>query len=152
MLVKITNGRVERYPYSIGELKKSQPNVSWPSTITTDLLESHGVYQVDPTTPPTHDSSVQYLREGEPVLQDGVWCQTWSVVDYTEEELNEITSASASSVRSKRNQLLAACDWTQAKDIGDEVSSLWAVYRQALRDIPNQEGFPHTVNWPLAPT
>lgn len=56
----------------------------------------------------------------------------------------------ASAVRADRNARLAACDWTQLSDAPvDDLE--WAVYRQALRDIPSQPGFPWTVDWPVAP-
>jgi hypothetical protein len=56
----------------------------------------------------------------------------------------------AGRVRADRNARLAACDWTQLADA--PVDSLaWANYRQALRDAPNQEGFPWSVEWPTQP-
>ena len=56
----------------------------------------------------------------------------------------------ASDARSKRNALLAASDWTQVIDAPvDQV--VWAAYRQALRDITGQKGFPETIKWPVAP-
>lgn len=53
--------------------------------------------------------------------------------------------------RTTRNGMLAASDWTQGKDIDDSISSAWAVYRQELRDIPDQDGFPNSVSWPTKP-
>lgn len=57
----------------------------------------------------------------------------------------------SSRVRDTRNQLLKDCDWTQGKDIPDSISSTWAQYRQQLRDIPMQSGFPWQVAWPAKP-
>lgn len=54
-------------------------------------------------------------------------------------------------LRNRRDQLLAATDWTQAKDIPDAVSSKYAAYRQALRDVPQQSGFPENIVWPVKP-
>ena len=54
-------------------------------------------------------------------------------------------------VRVERTLRLQASDWTQGKDIADDVSTAWATYRQALRDIPTQEGFPWDVTWPEQP-
>ena len=55
-------------------------------------------------------------------------------------------------IRTKRNALLSACDWTQLSDAPDEKKADWAAYRQALRDLPNQPNFdPENVNWPVAP-
>lgn len=55
-------------------------------------------------------------------------------------------------IRARRNSLLLDCDWTQGKDIPDAISSAWATYRQALRDITEQAGFPFDVQWPELPT
>lgn len=59
----------------------------------------------------------------------------------------------AAEVRAKRDRLLFESDWvvTRSVETGDPVPSAWLAYRQALRDIPEQEGFPQTINWPTAP-
>lgn len=57
----------------------------------------------------------------------------------------------ANIIRIERNTRLAASDWTQARDIPEALSALWAPYRAALRDITNQVGFPRSVNWPDQP-
>lgn len=64
------------------------------------------------------------------------------------------TAALALQVRAQRAAMLAACDWVVARatEQGAPVPSAWATYRQALRDIPEQEGFPATVVWPAQPT
>lgn len=54
-------------------------------------------------------------------------------------------------IRAQRNFLLAASDWTQGKDIPTTISEPWATYRQQLRDITDQPGFPDTVTWPDKP-
>jgi hypothetical protein len=56
----------------------------------------------------------------------------------------------AKQARAKRDDLLAASDWTQLSDAPVNGTS-WATYRQALRDITAQSGFPQTINWPDAP-
>jgi len=53
----------------------------------------------------------------------------------------------ADKVRKERDVLLASTDWTQVFDSPVNKDS-YAVYRQALRDIPQQNGFPHNVTWP----
>ena len=59
----------------------------------------------------------------------------------------------AGRVRADRNARLAACDWTQVDDapFDNVTKAAWAAYRQALRDISSQEGFPWTVEWPAEP-
>lgn len=54
-------------------------------------------------------------------------------------------------IRSKRNALLADSDWTQVVDAPVDQAA-WRTYRQALRDITEQEGFPSDVVWPTPPT
>ena len=56
----------------------------------------------------------------------------------------------AAEVRAERNAKLAATDWTQITDSTADKAA-WATYRQALRDITAQAGFPQTITWPDAP-
>lgn len=58
-------------------------------------------------------------------------------------------------VRARRDSLLAASDWTDTLSaklrLGDDAYNLWQEYRQALRDVPQQQGFPSSVLWPVQP-
>lgn len=56
----------------------------------------------------------------------------------------------AEEVRTKRDSLLAESDWTQVADAPVDQAA-WATYRQALRNIPAQDGFPTSVQWPVEP-
>jgi hypothetical protein len=56
----------------------------------------------------------------------------------------------SASVRTSRNDKLAACDWTQLADSTAD-KTVWATYRQLLRDVTVQDGFPWNVTWPEAP-
>jgi hypothetical protein len=56
----------------------------------------------------------------------------------------------ANMARAKRDKLLAASDWTQVADAPVDQAA-WATYRQALRDIPSQPGFPAEIIWPVKP-
>ena len=55
--------------------------------------------------------------------------------------------------RAQRDKLLAETDWTQVLDapIDAETREAYRAYRQALRDIPEQDGFPETITWPELP-
>ena len=55
----------------------------------------------------------------------------------------------AAEVRTGRNEKIKACDWRVLPDVSN--SDAWKVYRQALRDVPMQTGFPNNVVWPDAP-
>ena len=63
------------------------------------------------------------------------------------------SEALAAEVRSKRDGLLRDCDWTQMPDcpLSEEKKTAWQTYRQALRDVPQQEEFPEAVTWPTMP-
>ena len=54
-------------------------------------------------------------------------------------------------VRSERNVKLSATDWTQAFDVPQAIKDSYAPYRQALRDLPTQSGFPNEITWPTQP-
>ena len=73
-------------------------------------------------------------------------------------EIGDITQQTADtiqalSMRAERDALLAGCDWTQAEDsvLSDEKKAGWKTYRQALRDVPSQGGFPWVITWPVSP-
>jgi hypothetical protein len=57
----------------------------------------------------------------------------------------------AAEVRVERNAKLASTDWTQTVDTPQATKDKYAIYRQTLRDVPAQSGFPNTVVWPDAP-
>jgi Tfp pilus assembly protein PilW len=60
-------------------------------------------------------------------------------------------SRKAAKVREERNIKLASTDWTQTADVPQAVKDSYVTYRQALRDISNQSGFPNEITWPDAP-
>ena len=60
------------------------------------------------------------------------------------------TEQLAAQVRGERDRLLADSDWTQVPDAPVDQAA-WATYRQALRDVPQQDGFPEEVTWPSKP-
>ena len=62
----------------------------------------------------------------------------------TQEEL-------AAAVRADRNSRLASSDWTQLRDVPDSIAVAWQPYRQALREVTTQAGFPEAVTWPEVP-
>lgn len=54
-------------------------------------------------------------------------------------------------IKFKRNQLLAESDWTQMADVNLTNKQAWATYRQELRDITSQSGYPFEIIWPEIP-
>ena len=63
---------------------------------------------------------------------------------------SDIITPLKAEIRADRDKLLSQSDWTQVAGAPVDQAA-WANYRQALRDIPNQEGFPTNVAWPAKP-
>lgn len=73
---------------------------------------------------------------------------------YSEEEIESMQNETyAQLVREQRDTLLTSSDWVtlKAQDTSSSVPQEWADYRQALRDITTQEGFPTLIEWPTKP-
>jgi len=150
MFVKSNNGVAEKFPYTIGELRRDNPDTSFPKTISDSLLVDFGVFTVSESAMPSYDPMTQSVeRAALPTLTDGVWIWGWDVPALTAEQIAARDAAKAASIRRERDSLLAATDWMALSDV--TMSAEMATYRQALRDITAQEGFPHSVVWPTKP-
>ena len=66
--------------------------------------------------------------------------------------IEEIVTYRKEELRKKRDDLLLACDWTQILDQPESTKLKWQPYRQELRDITAQEGFPDNIIWPIKPS
>ncbi len=75
----------------------------------------------------------------------------WAVenIPVVEPDPEPETLSPAETVRRKRNQLLAASD---KMGLVDRITDEWRTYRQALRDVPAQAGFPRNITWPNEPS
>lgn len=149
MYALIKNGVVDKYPYSVTDLRFSHPNVSFPPNPDDDALAAFGLYPVKQVNKPVI-TATQIVEEQTPIFSNGEWTQVWSVRDMTQEESDAMTAGQAASVRAERNAKLAASDWTQVIDAPVDQAA-WATYRQALRDITSQAGFPWDIQWPAQP-
>lgn len=83
-------------------------------------------------------------------MGEGVVIVTRAVVPMPQEQIDALTAEQATSVRAERNAKLTASDWTQVADAPVDKTA-WAAYRQALRDMTTQEGFPWAIIWPTQP-
>jgi hypothetical protein len=145
MYIKLNNGVIEKYPYSINELKKDNLQTSFPEDISDEMLVTWNVFPVKQTPQPSYDYLTQTVTEKQPVNNNG-WTQVWEVINLP------LDKASAN-VRERRDYLLSECDWVVIKSIETDVPEIesWKTYRQALRDVPSQTGFPYSVVWPIKP-
>jgi len=142
MLVKISNGVVETYPYSVRQLRSDNPNVSFPKNIPTNILSDYGVERVNIITP-VYDHLVQTVNYPDvPTLVENNWVLSGTAVNLSEANAEE-------NVRAERDRLLRETDEYALSD--RTMTSEMTSYRQALRDVPTQSGFPFSVVWPTNP-
>jgi hypothetical protein len=126
------NGQVAHY-------KEAFPNTSFPAGGPSDaFLAEQGAVKVSMFRP--HDRATQKLVSCEPVVENG-FAYVVEVVDKTEAEVAADVASKAAQVRAARDKALADSDWTQVADAPVDQQA-WATYRQALRDLPQAEGWP----------
>ena len=120
------------------------------ATTTPEILTSLGATVVleGPQASPTRYQTA--FRDGVQEI-DGQWYTKYSVADLDAEGIVAKDAEQAKSVRTQRDDKLKATDWTQVADAPVD-KTVWATYRQALRDLPSATGFPWTMTWPTEPT
>jgi hypothetical protein len=154
-----------------GEIRRSMPNTSLPRVWTADICEFLGIDPVLAAPAPAASGEYKVVsRNG--VVQDalGNWVFAWverdMFADYVDEEGVTVTKTSqeaaytatknaeaALAARNTRDGLIASSDWMVIKafEAGTTVATEWATYRQALRDVTSQAGFPWEITWPEKP-
>ena len=132
---------------SHGEHTEVFPNVSFPPEgLNLMWAQERNAYQIQ--SDKAH-LQTEKLTSVEPYIEGGVVFDV-IVEAKTQDELGAEKTQKANEVRYKRNMLLTQSDWTQLADA--PVDNLaWAVYRQSLRDITLQAGFPFDVIFPVIP-
>lgn len=157
MLAKIMEGAIVAWPYDMSALQADNPYTRFATNDIVAAFDGTEAWQegarlvaVVTAERPDYDARTQRIVEAAPTLIDGQWIVGWNIIEKSEAEMAEEDEAQAAKVRAARNARLTATDWTQIADA--PVNALaWANYRQALRDVPEQPGFPWQVTWPVAP-
>jgi len=140
----VKNNQIE----AVGTIGQLFPNVSFTSDgPDAAFLNENGV--VDVLSSKEYDAATEKLEWCAPYLEGG---KVYAVeaVALTSAELAEKEAAQVDRVRADRNVKLDQCDWTQLPDSPVDKAA-WAAYRQELRDVPDQQGFPLSINWPAMP-
>ena len=148
------------------EFRALFPNTSLPQQLSESLINELGGDVVFEGAQATGGTVYQYSQASGVEQVDGKWYTKYilgpvfidQVVDgvtttATEQEVAYKASKDAEqakSVRATRGTKLAECDWTQVADAPVD-KAVWATYRQSLRDVTTQTGFPWTITWPDAP-
>lgn len=101
-----------------------------------------------------YDYNTHVAVPADPYIEDDAVYRE-RVVSLTEEQLNEKErmriAGAEMRARANRDRLLQSSDWTQLADVSLQNAEEWKIYRQELRDISSQEGFPFNINWPTQP-
>lgn len=133
-----------------GEVRGMYPNTSFPSQWTLTLVEELGLDPVFESPTPTTTRYQTAYKDGVEQDAQGRWLWKWSISEMDDEAKTAKDAEAAKSVRADRDRRLAETDWTQVADAPVEQAA-WATYRQALRDVPGQAGFPWDITWPSKP-
>lgn len=152
MYAKITNGSVDQYPYTVGKLRRDNPNTSFPRVLSDEMLAEWGMVVVTIPSTPDYDERTQKLEQGsQPVEVNGAWILQWNVANKTAEEIAQHDADTAESNRNQRNGLLTETDYLALTD--NTLSAEMSAYRQALRDITTHANWPHLADadWPVKP-
>ena len=132
------------------EFRSEFPNTSFPQPLTPDVIDDFGFDPVLEGPQPTLVPPYQYAQRDGVVEVNGQWFTHYIAVTPDDEQKAAMDAEQAKRVRDDRNKRLADCDWTQLPDAPVD-RDLWAAYRQALRDVSLQPGFPWTIEWPEQP-
>ncbi len=135
---------------SQGEVRSLYPNTSFPSQWTPALVEELGLDPVFETPAPTVTRYQTAYKDGTEQDSKGNWVWKWSISEMDDEAKAAKDAAQATAVRADRDRRLADSDWTQVADAPVDKAA-WATYRQELRALPEQTGFPWDITWPSKP-
>jgi hypothetical protein len=152
LYVKAIDNQIVAYPYSQTDLVRDNPSTSFPAGgISPASLAEWNVFPVHFADQPVVDPLAQRVVELAPLYDGQSWIQQWAVEAIPQAEIDAMTDQQAASVRADRNARIAATDWRVIKALeeGNGLDFAVAAYRQALRDVPSQPGFPWNVVWPV---
>ena len=125
------------------QIRKANPNTSFPSTFSPAVLTDWGLLVLDFDAKPSATDS-QKVIEGDIEVRDAVAYQTYTVADKSAEKLASELEGKKANVRAQRDAELSATDWAILPDsaLSDANKTIYTNYRTALRDVPAQDGFP----------
>lgn len=160
MYVKLENSVPTEWPVTKARISFDNPNVSFPSNMENVDVSIYGFGVFEYADMPTFDPEYQNCNEVTPVLNNGVYIQTWEVTDkYTADERAAYDNQKEQDRLAKlplenrafRNSLLKETDWWAVSDRTMTVEQ--TAYRQALRDITNHANWPDLSDddWPTKP-
>ena len=155
MFIRLEGGNPIGHAVTEDNLRLLFPNkFPLPHVFVPDDVEplGYGIYEF--TQVPETEYPLKAIEVAPVKRPNGIYYQTWMICQMDEDEKAAATEFKSRAVRVERDIKLGRSDWTQLADapITDEQRIAWNVYRQALRDVPQQEGFPWNVEWPTLPS
>ena len=148
MHIKLKNNQPENY--TIEQLLRDNKNISFSKNISNEILARFDVYPCSLQEIPSINDKTQKIEEGS-FIQDenGNWIKSWNIIDKTQEEIDICIEIKKQEIRAQRDMLLPQTDHFALSD--NTLTPEMAEYRQALRDITQQDGFPENIEWPVKP-
>ena len=143
------------------EIRRIHKNTSFPQVWGENVRESIGIDPVLISPKPAASAPYKRVVRNGAVEDGGNWVQAWVEQDMfaTDDDSTkaekeaayqaDLDTTAARRARTDRDKLLAETDWLALSDT--TMSSEWTTYRQALRDVTGQAGFPNTITWPTKP-
>lgn len=149
MYVRLT-GDTASY-YTLTDLRRDNPEVSWPAQVSDDLAAEFGVYPCAPVDAPA-TTSAQRADLADPVFADGQWHQRWIVVDLTAGEIAEQDAATRAAIKAQAAALLSETDYLDLPNTAARIGNLGEIlaYREALRSLAINPPLSVDV-WPVRP-
>jgi hypothetical protein len=147
-------GLVASPPMLYSNLKALYPQVSFSEKVDPLQVElySYGVFEwaFKPMDLPYNKS---FDEAGLTKNENGIWKPTYIIRDATQKELKDRQDVKADDVRYERNRLLLMSDFFDKIDspLLEKEKEDYIIYRQALRDVTSQQGFPFNIQWPELP-
>jgi hypothetical protein len=143
MYAKIVDGALAKYPYSLEEMRADYPDATVADDPTDEDLAACNAKRAVMGSSPTQSSRTHSFSVSFTDNEDG----SVSIV-FVPQELNR--QLAEFNMRDARDSALTRCDWviTRAFEDGNPVPANYLAYRQALRDLPSQPGFPYEYVWP----
>ena len=159
MFAEVKNGAVVTFPYDYDVLVRKNPHTNFAQTDllsmysgTEDNVNGNELIRITVIDPPSYSKQAQKIIQNASLsFVNNAWELGWSIQELTQDEQNAQTALQAKIVRDQRDAKLKESDWTQVADAPVDKTA-WSTYRQQLRDISTQSGFPWSVAFPTAPS
>jgi len=144
MFAKIIDNTLIKYPYTLADMRADYPEVEISDEPTDEQLTVCNAKRTRLGLPPIGSSRTHTYTTSFSSNDDG----SVTIIQVPHELDRRIAEFN---MRDARNAALTRCDWviTRAFEEGNPVPANYITYRNALRDLPSQEGFPYEYVWPV---